>query len=228
MSRRPRGEGEHSRPCRAPEGRGAAGPAHPGFAGSTRGPRKARWEAGRSWGSEHGEGRGPRVSRPVFHVTHIPPACSLQQRGSPAPRMTGWPASSAAVSASAQPRRPLGVGVPQLLCGSASPLPPHRSPPLCPSPAPPPHPRRGSDAPALEGRGLSRGTPAAPGSRPGRPGLRPPCWGDRPGGWAGPGPCPAGRSEPLRPSQVWTRLFCWNVLVTDFPSPQKTKRQRRR
>lgn len=49
------------------------------------------------------DGRDLRVSCPFFHVTHIPPAHSLQHRGSPAPRMTRWPASSTAVSALAQP-----------------------------------------------------------------------------------------------------------------------------
>lgn len=55
------------------------------------------------------DGRDLRVSRPFFHVTHIPPAHSLQHRGSPAPRMTRWPASSTAVaSGGRQGSRQLG------------------------------------------------------------------------------------------------------------------------
>lgn len=181
------------------------------------------------------DGRDLRVSCPFFHVTHIPPAHSLQHRGSPAPRMTRWLASSTAVSASAQPWRPAGARVPGNSASAASlrlsqSVPAPQKPPLCPSPAPPPAPARRQRCSSLGERGLSWGIPAAVGLPPGPRGPRPPCWGDTPGGWEGPGRCPAAqsRSDPRPSPQVWTRFFRWKVLVTDFPGPQKIKRQRRR
>lgn len=174
------------------------------------------------------DGRDLRVSRPFFHVTHIPPAHSLQHRGSPAPRMTRWPASSTAVASGGR------QGSRQLGFRSFSQAQPVRS---RPTEAPTlslarPASRTREEAAMFQPwrKGPFLGDPGVVGLPPGPRGPRPPCWGDTPGGWEGPGRRPAAqsRSDPRPSPQVCTRFFRWKVLVTDFPGPQKIKRQRRR
>lgn len=170
------------------------------------------------------DGRDLRVSRPFFHVTHIPPAHSLQHRGSPAPRMTRWPASSTAVASGGR------QGSRQLGFRSFSQAQPVRSRPTEAPTLSLARPASRTRCSSLGERGLPWGIPAAVGLPPGPRGPRPPCWGDTPGGWEGPGRRPAAqsRSDPRPSPQVCTRFFRWKVLVTDFPGPQKIKRQRRR
>lgn len=174
------------------------------------------------------DGRDLRVSRPFFHVTHIPPAHSLQHRGSPAPRMTRWPASSTAVASGGR------QGSRQLGFRSFSQAQPVRS---RPTEAPTlslarPASRTREEAAMFQPwrKGPFLGDPGRGGAPTGPSGARPPCWGDTPGGWEGPGRCPAAqsRSDPRPSPQVCTRFFRWKVLVADFPGPQKIKRQRRR
>lgn len=193
----------------------------------------------RSWGSEHGH--SPGRARPQSLTPLLPRDSHSSRTFPPAPRFPGTPNDQ--VAGVQHSRERLGPAVTsggrqgsrQLGFRSFSQARPVRS--------------RPTEAPTLSlARPASRtreeaamfqpwrkgpfwgGIPAAVGLPPGPWGPRPPCWGDTPGGWEGPGHCPAAqsRSGPRPSPQVWTRFFGWNVLVADFPVPQKIKRQRRR